>query len=266
MILTCPQCTTRYQADGSKFPAAGRSVRCAKCGHVWHQIGPQPEPDPDAEIEVHEPSPADVSAPPQSVADMSPSRHTSVLDEPPSVVSAPRVAAFAPSATVDSDFAADDAPVVRARSGTPWAGRIAVLGGWAMLVGLVLVIGWAAVSFRDNIATWLPQTSSLYSAAGLPVSARGIDFADVNRQLESEDGQQVLAVTGRIVNRSNHELTVPLVRVALYDGDRHELYHWTFVPGVSTLKPGQSSKFRTRLSSPPVGTRDIEVRFAKAGE
>ena len=34
MILTCPQCATRYQADASKFPAAGRSVRCAKCGNT----------------------------------------------------------------------------------------------------------------------------------------------------------------------------------------------------------------------------------------
>ena len=51
MILTCPQCATRYQVDGAKFPGAGRNVRCAKCGHVWHQLGPCREPDPDAEID-----------------------------------------------------------------------------------------------------------------------------------------------------------------------------------------------------------------------
>src|SRR5580704_9375171 len=52
MILTCPACATRYQADEAKFPPAGRQVRCAKCGNVWHQPGPTPEaplpaePDP----------------------------------------------------------------------------------------------------------------------------------------------------------------------------------------------------------------------------
>src|SRR5258706_14061376 len=45
MILTCPQCATRYQVDANKFPASGRNVRCAKCGHVWHQLGQMPEPD-----------------------------------------------------------------------------------------------------------------------------------------------------------------------------------------------------------------------------
>ena len=45
MILTCPACTTRYQADEAKFPPLGRQVRCAKCGHVWHQAGPAAAPE-----------------------------------------------------------------------------------------------------------------------------------------------------------------------------------------------------------------------------
>jgi predicted Zn finger-like uncharacterized protein len=248
MILTCPQCATRYQADGSKFPAAGRSVRCAKCGHVWHQIGPAPEPDPEAEIFVQEPEP-----PPPTPS------------EPVGIAAQPRVAAFAPVAVpAPAASEADDRPAPRAAR--PWLGRAAVVGGWIVLVALILVIGFAAVSFRDSVATWLPQTSSFYAAAGLPVNPRGIDFTDVSYVSQAEDGQQVLAVTGKIINRSNHELTVPLVRVALFDMERHELYHWTFVPGVSTLKPGQFAKFRTRLSSPPAGTHNLEIRFARAGE
>src|SRR6185295_4338278 len=58
MILTCPQCATRYQVDGAKFPAAGRNVRCAKCGNVWHQLGPVPEPDPEAELMMEPERPA----------------------------------------------------------------------------------------------------------------------------------------------------------------------------------------------------------------
>src|SRR5215467_14304650 len=50
MILTCPNCSTRYQADATKFPLAGRKVRCAKCAHVWHQLPPPPEPEPELAI------------------------------------------------------------------------------------------------------------------------------------------------------------------------------------------------------------------------
>jgi predicted Zn finger-like uncharacterized protein len=256
MILTCPNCATRYQADASKFPAAGRSVRCAKCGNVWHQLGPAPEPDPDAELVVEEPTPAPSSPPPEP-------------EPAPAIAAQSRVAAFAPSPSIaaedDEDETEDDSREHAAAPGS-MLGRGAVAGGWVLLVALILVIGWAAVSFRDSIATWVPQTSSFYSAAGLPVSPAGIDFSDVAYQSQTEDGQPVLAVTGRIVNRSNHELNVPLVRVSLFDRDRHELYHWTFVPGVSTLEPGQYAKFRTRLSSPPAGTHSLEIRFAQAGE
>jgi predicted Zn finger-like uncharacterized protein len=58
MIITCPQCATRYQADAIKFQPAGRNVRCAKCGHVWHQDAPAPEDDPLAGIVAPEPEPA----------------------------------------------------------------------------------------------------------------------------------------------------------------------------------------------------------------
>jgi hypothetical protein len=61
-------------------------------------------------------------------------------------------------------------------------------------------------------------------------------------------------------------LPVPQIRVALIDEDRRELYHWTFLPGVMTLRPGQTATFNTRLANPPVGARRFELRFAKAGE
>src|SRR5438105_8345665 len=44
MIITCPQCETRYTADAASFSASGRKVRCSKCGHLWHQAAPEPEP------------------------------------------------------------------------------------------------------------------------------------------------------------------------------------------------------------------------------
>jgi predicted Zn finger-like uncharacterized protein len=241
MILTCPQCATRYQVDAGKFPPAGRNVRCAKCGHVWHQLGPAPEPESDTEVMPQEPAPAPHLA----------------GDEP-----AARGIAHAPMAAMRAQLAREEPR----EEGVSWPRRVAVSAAWLLLVALVLAIGWGAVVFRDSIATWLPQTSSFYAAAGLPVNPRGMDIVDIASQRQIEDGQNVLVVTGRIVNRSAHELSVPLVLVALFDGDKHELYHWTFVPGVSTLNPGAATRFRTRLSSPPDGMRDLEIRFARTGE
>jgi predicted Zn finger-like uncharacterized protein len=241
MILTCPACATRYQADEAKFPPDGRQVRCAKCGNVWHQPGPVPEAAPLA-----------AAAPEPAIAD----------------------AAEPEGGPIGSD------PVSRARASMAASGsvpapprpRLALLPmlgvglGWIVLIIGVLLIGLAAVRYREYVTVIWPQSAGVYSKLGMAVNAHGIDFVHVNYRRESEDGQMVLAVTGQIVNNGPRELPVPQsVRVTLSDAGKHELYHWNFTPGAITLRPGQSIPFLTRLSSPPASARHLEVRFAPPG-
>jgi predicted Zn finger-like uncharacterized protein len=245
MILTCSSCGTRYSVDGAKFPSAGRTVRCGKCGASWHQAAeapPEPPPEPDL-------PPAGLN---QSVA-------PAVQDEadvdfvplPASGVSATR--AFAP------------APAV-AEPRAPIGPVLAVVAGWAGLIAVVLLIAVSAVRYRQDIAVIWPQSAGVYSSLGLHVNTSGIDFRQVDYRRESEDGQVVLAVTGMIVNAGSRQLPVPqTVRVTLSDASNHELYHWTFKPNATVLGPGQSVRFVTRLSSPPAAARHLEVRFAKDG-
>ena len=44
MILTCSACLTRYLVDARALGATGRIVRCASCGHAWHQAPPEDAP------------------------------------------------------------------------------------------------------------------------------------------------------------------------------------------------------------------------------
>ncbi len=239
MILTCPNCDTRYSVDGSKFPEAGRTVRCAKCGHSWHQA-PEPDPAPD-------PEPVAVVAAPEPAAPAA-----DAGDAPMATVASP-TRALAPRA---------EQPEER----QPLGPRIAVIAGWAGLIAVVLLIAWSAIKYRQDIAVIWPQSAGVYSSLGMHVDASGIDFRHVDYRRESEDGQIVLAVTGQIFNAGRRELPVPqTVRVTLSDASNHELYHWTFKPTATTLKPGEQIPFTTRLSSPPAAARHLEVRFAKDG-
>lgn len=235
MILTCPECATRYQTDAAAFQPSGRKVRCAKCSHVWFQEPPRPEP----EIEIAPPAPMPEASPPTPHAE-------------------PVRAAYAPS--VEQTY--EELPPVVQRLPLD---KLALAAGWVGLAAAVIVIGWSAVSYRQEIATLWPQSSSLYSALGLKVNARGIAFSGVSRRYETEDNQVVLSVSGDIVNVSRRELPVPQVQVTLTGGDARELYHWSFTPDASTLRPGEHVHFLTRLSNPPGAARHLQLQFADAG-
>src|SRR3954470_1425498 len=208
MILTCPSCDTRYSVDGTKFPPQGRTVRCAKCGHSWHQAAEAP-----AELE-HAAEPGPVPPPP-------PSAQAAIPEPVPS----------APAESFSPTRAYAPAPVQPREPRVPLGSRLAVVAGWIGLVAVVLLIGLSAVRYRQDIAVIWPQSAGVYSSLGLKVNASGIDFREVSYKRESEDGQVVLAVSGRIVNGGPRELPVPqTVRVTLSDVNNHEVYHWTFKP------------------------------------
>jgi predicted Zn finger-like uncharacterized protein len=230
MILTCPQCLTRYQADAAKFPVAGRTVKCAKCGNVWHQALPPPETEASAV------RPAD-AAPDAKAA---------------------RAGYFSRNAERRIESGE--------RSGAArQAQRAAQVVGWMALALILFLIGWTGVHFRQDIATLWPQSAPLYKAAGLAVNPRGIEIVDVVNNVKVERGERVLVVRGKLVNISGRELPVPQIRVALLNGAEREVYHWPVLASVGTLQPGQSAPFQTRLADPPHAAQ-VQVTFARSDE
>ncbi|NKB19395.1 MAG: DUF3426 domain-containing protein [Alphaproteobacteria bacterium] len=46
MIITCPECETRYGVDAAAIGASGRTVRCSRCSHSWVEYQPDNLPPP----------------------------------------------------------------------------------------------------------------------------------------------------------------------------------------------------------------------------
>jgi len=190
--------------------------------------------------------------------------------EPEAVVAepeAPRSVEAVPQPRAYVETPALDAPQESAPIRTSaWPRRIGLGLGWAGLALIVLSIGMASSLYRQQIVEAWPQAASLYAKLGMKVNAGGLEFDEVKYHVDTQDGQSVLEVTGTLINVTKRDMPVPQVRVTLSGEDKHELYHWTFAPDVLTLRPGQSTRFTTRLTSPPAAARHLDLRFAKAGE
>jgi predicted Zn finger-like uncharacterized protein len=50
MVVTCPNCRSRYAVDPLKIGPDGRTVECARCHHQWHQKVEGPPPAPEVVI------------------------------------------------------------------------------------------------------------------------------------------------------------------------------------------------------------------------
>jgi predicted Zn finger-like uncharacterized protein len=140
----------------------------------------------------------------------------------------------------------------------PWRWPLSKLqsGVLALLIVDAVLVGW-----RDEFVRILPQTASFYSMMGLGVNLRGLEFDGINTATEQHEGVPILVVEGNIVNESRKIADVPRLKFAVRNPSGQEIYSWTAVPPRTTLPPGETVAFRSRLASPPPEAHDVLVRF-----
>ena len=77
MIITCPNCQTKYQVADQAIGATGRKVMCANCHQAWKAVAMPEEPRPKPKVvagtdrfpETDDASPASEAAPPPADSD-----------------------------------------------------------------------------------------------------------------------------------------------------------------------------------------------------
>lgn len=62
MIVTCPNCSTRYNLPDDKIPEGGAKVKCSKCTHVFKTDPPKVSVEEEVESLLESDSPADTQA------------------------------------------------------------------------------------------------------------------------------------------------------------------------------------------------------------
>lgn len=233
MILTCPECATRYFVPDDKVGPDGRTVKCSSCGNRWTAHG-----EPALELFVD----ANVGATARE-----PASDLAVEGKPVSALPGeelPKV--FRQKA--DTDRRVREA----ATTGVVWAG---------MAVALMALVA-TAVMFRVNVVKLWPASASAFAMVkGLEVNPTGLTIEDVRAEAALQDGHAALAVTGIIRNVEEVAATAPPLRVTLINKAGKVVAVKLAAPADPKIPPGGVRHFVVTLLDPPTTAADLEVTF-----
>ena len=270
MILTCPSCGTQYVVKDGAIPPEGRQVRCASCKHSWHQDPEEtvlsdtvddageseqasgeeetiveatmiePRSGPEAEERAYEAAMADEPA--------AEAPEALVADTPEEDVAEPVADWRAPpeAETMDDDFspfaANGEAPPRRSR------------GAVALLIAVLAVAALAAAFYFLAPDAWKTKVG-LGSSGASPLA---LVTTHMDRQ-QLESGNELLTVTGRVINPTSKEQDVPALQAQLRTRTGKVVYSWTIAPPARTLPAGGSASFNSAEVNVPPGGDELTI-------
>ena len=227
MILTCPECASRYVVDDARIPPQGRTVRCANCGGSWRAT---PSVETPLELEPVAAAPA-------------PSLEAEEAIERPAAASLPKT--------------------IRAKTAERTRTRKAVAAGavWGALGAMLVAILAGAALFRVEVVRLWPRTAGAYAKVGMPVNPTGLAPENVQAAPGLKNGHAAVIVTGLIRNvETRAQEPVPL-RVALLDKHGKTLVAQVASVEPGALQPGQTRPFTIAFLDPPSASADVQVEF-----
>lgn len=300
MILTCPNCDTRFHVAPETFGPGRRKVRCSRCRHIWQQ-DPLPEPEPEAPPPPPPPKEEEFPIPPRKLV-----IEPELMPEappPPPPPAPPPIPEEAISRVMNVELDDADAPDIdRPPLHPPFDGpdeapeddpdavlaqrreRLARAGvhrtapvprkkrsfawiGWLLLFALIGGVIGGGYEKRNELIAFYPPLAKLYEMLGIPVDAAdwlGLELHNLKSSTILEDGQTKITVSGDVVNVGKAERAMPAIRVAMRGAGNHELNAYTLTLQQPRIGAGQTLSFDVKLPAPKEEVTDLEVAFASS--
>ncbi|MGZ8346522.1 MAG: DUF3426 domain-containing protein [Allosphingosinicella sp.] len=237
MILTCPSCQTRYVVPDSAIGASGRKVRCASCRHSWFQEPAKSSPEsaaaPGSPAPPSGPAPPAIAAPPPREAPPLERREAEPAPEP----------AWEPAPAID------EPPFFPRRNRARMWTIVAIAAAALMLAAALALMFGGVPQFGERL--------------GIPVqSGDALTILDsATRTNRLERGNDVLEVSGTIVNQTDQVQRVPQIQAALKDAQGRIIYSWSIAPPVRELQPRGRIQFNSANVGVPRGGRSLSLDF-----
>ena len=235
MILTCPDCATRYLTKPEAIGPNGRTVRCASCSATWF-VPAEPNVLDLAATRGADPHPA---------SETIQSSDTGVLP------------AAAGMATAGAFREKVERKKVRRR-----------LFGVSMMWGVVLFIlcamALALYLMRGPVVQKFPAAATLYQSLGIAVSENGLVFDRIVTRSAYIDGTPTVIIEGVVRNPDRISHNTQAVQMSLHNGGGTSLVSWLVELGEPRIEPGAELEFVTQYPNPPIDATALRYKFEGA--
>ena len=246
MILTCPNCSTRYMVKEDAISENGRTVRCAKCSTTWF-VAAQPDAlmlEDQDKAELTEVGTARRDDDREGRTKQRRQKNNEALND------------GSPGAHVSIRDKADQSRRRRRIFGVAmiWVTSLALLG----------IAAFLAYLFRQPIVKKYPQTSAVYEAFNIKASTTGLILSPPETEYIRVEGDTHLVVNGTVQNLTKERKTIPLVKLSILNRNDEEITHWFVQPDPKTVAPKGRVTFAAEYPNPPVDAASLTYKLADA--
>lgn len=236
MILTCPNCASRFLLPARALAPSGRRVRCSSCSSRWFQL-----PDPDEILDDME----------EKIRAISESAKPEIAPSPAEPVAAKRRRTDVQSGALKA------LRMLRRRAGGAIGIPYLSYGAAALVFLAILTV---FVVLRPVIMKSWPASAVLYEMIGLPVEipGEGVTFERISARSADEKSVEI---EGQVINQTLKKQELPPIEATLEGKSGDPLARWIIDPPAPAAGAEAVLPFKTRYEGDARKAERLQLRF-----
>jgi predicted Zn finger-like uncharacterized protein len=260
MIITCPECETRFMISDQALGEDGRTVRCSKCAHTWHQSPENIEDSGDlVDVEENDVLSEDLEEYEGQHDEEDddgqfpmPSDEEEGEDEPKFEVPIPEAIHPRSESLIEEE---------KDKAAASLAHKCGLIASFCVFLCLVATL----YVFRPEIISVYSPSIALYQLFGITDPTPGEDL--IFERLQAYEWDNLIELNGQIVNMNTQEdQPLPPLAIALVSNDDRILGHVYITLEEDMIPAGQVYRFREVIANDGNLASAIIMRFALSEE